>query len=1577
MLLRSSNTAHVSHTASYVSPFVVIIGGYSISTGQPVTSNTVEVYDPVAASVVFPSLSFGYVAPTTVVRAPTTNFLPATRSEHSAAVWDNAIFIYGGQNTAIMGDMWRYIIISPLVRMKTSSSTSLCLASGGGSSGVWDQVTAAVASSFPIARKGHATAVYATNASAMTALVFGGTLVNSYQDVNDAYFVTIKKTAGTTACQNAQPKVTWQRVVTAANNTAPSPRAYMSVTLNPPGGTFPSCMVVYGGIATATNIVNGELWTLCPKMAGPSLIPVEQQVYVWTLLAPVGTAPNPRYGHTAAPTYADRFLVVGGSFMFPNDYMGDAWEYNMVLQRWIQQSLLVTGTTAIPPRRFHSMTTTPQGVLVILGGIGRYALLDATSTQCPFASAQCAAGSIQMFCNATGQARALHPIHCHSTNAVDHVPAMCGRIFRRRGRRAMRFLSPGPGTYSLVGSSSCTSCPVGTYSSITAAPSLQSCTPCPAGTFSQATGASSFATCLSCSAGTFSSAPGAPSCAPCAAGSYSGSNASVCALCPIGTFSQSQASTCSNCSAGSFAPFTAMGACLACPLGMYSNATASKCTGCPLGTANNALSGAFTNCVACTAGTYADTLGLTTCKVCPDGTASSVARSSSVLNCSICPLGTYASGLVGKTACVGCPNGTFANRSGTAVCLTCPSNSFTSGSSATSATACRLCASGTQFNATTGQCTACPAGSYATNATTAGSPGCALCPYGAYTTSLTDAQNTQCLSCSAMQVSATMGATSCQSCAPGSYSSNQWSTCLPCSSPCPVGRNGGLCSNQGTCVYGGCVCNATYAGYACQTPLSTTTTAGVVFFATPNQTVLFDNVTTNVVTLQREGGANGTLRVVVSVAPPAPTTNNATTTSGGLPAAWSTTVTFATQQMTANVTLPVHAIATGSGGCASLALVLLDVAPGTVPSCVSATDAKSLLLLVQATAIATTTIQLVSSTASGYALSIAVSTTAASSTVTAALPVLVAPVNTYFYFDTNLDATIVPLVPAMIARLQGSYAAMSIAWQFLSNLNGNASTVFASDTTGLMTSLNAISTFPVASFNGAFLNTTFLPSLQWSPGALRTVVIFTTATSLASTTVVSSIKQACLQSNVVPYFVVPSTKLSVTSALVTSLGLGAAAGYTINSFVTLPWQMLQTPTPALVYIVSNPNSLVQSVVSTAAASLSITFRKATAVDPIQSTVVANVLGLGEVQLTLATFVPACASPLPQLTTWPLLNGWVAPFTTSADLASQWTLLSNASSSSSSLTALLTMAQGLAVVSTNNATVSYGQRVTVYLQPNLPIAVRAYVQLPLASNTTSSSIELIVGGRGNFVARSAVPMTLNPNVVDWQFVYATVVVPQTLTSLQIVLNTTTTMKVANLGVYPDPAFACRCDPGFYVQNGNCKRCPTGFACGGGVLTQCTGPTYTFGAFSACKPCLTGWTCSSGLATPCPKGTFTSDATTCQPCPPGYQCLQGLKSLCSAGSFATGSALECSLCLPGTFANTSGASVCFPCPAGFTSSYRRDHCIPCASGTISTQGAFPCANCPINSFATSGSPTCTSCPQGYMTFLPGSQECEKVS
>ncbi|ETW03305.1 hypothetical protein, variant [Aphanomyces invadans] len=1504
-----SNTPHVSHTSSILSSWIVIVGGYAISTGQPVTTNTVMLFDPAAipASVVIPTLSVGYTVPKLIP----TSVQPGSRAEHSSIVWDDAIVIYGGQNTDFMNDMWR-----------------LCVGSSG-SSGRWDEVTPSMGF-VPSARKGHSALVYATNSTTMVAMVFGGMLGTTYQDTNDLYFTIISKSAGSTACQTTRPIVLWQRVTTVTNSTGgrPSPRSYHTMVLNPSSSAsrFSNCAIVYGGQSTVDNTIMDDMWSLCPEPSTPSNTPVEQQTFVWTQLAPSGTKmPFPRFGHAAIVPIPNRFIIWGGSYRFPNDYLNDAWEYDLYLQRWIALALVVDGATPISPRRFHSATYTAQRQLILLGGLDRYSLKDSSAIQCTYTSSQCAAGSVAMFCNATDE------IVCQ--------PCPAG-YFAAEGARQCGVCPSG--TYSTDGSANCTDCPMGTYNVQSASPSLASCERCPIGTFSTSIRATSYATCQSCPAGSFSNVVGSTGCTPCAAGTFSSANASLCTACVAGTFSAAAASSCSNCAPGSYTPFPSMSSCLACPLGMYSNATAAQCTACPLGTASSRVMGSLADCVACAAGSYADSLGQSTCTLCPDGSASSVVGSSSRASCTLCPMGTFSKAI--KSTCTPCPRSTYAHQTGLAACFACPANTFTNGSTlATSMAACIPCPVGTQLHAASGTCTNCPPGTRR-NVNTSG---CVLCPPGSFTATEDDAQATQCTACSPMQASSSYGSSSCDGCTLGTYSSNQWSTCLACATPCPIGRNGLVCSNQGTCAYGGCTCNSNSYGFACGSivQLAATTTSGVIYFATSNNTILYDNVT-NSVTLQREGGCRGALSVVVSTGG-----GNATATNGGLSVGWTATVTFTDQQVTKTLTLPLHTV---TQGCASLRLVLSDPYPSQVSSNVSATDGANVVILVQATTVATTSVLQVVATTTGYNISIAVSSTAATSTSVTLPPLAMPSINTFLYFDTNVDLTVVPLVPAMLAALEAQFALKD--WRFAHNMNGTPA--FINDAAGLYTRLNAIASVAATPFHGEFLNATYLSSLPWAPGALRQVVVFTAATAIAASTSAASIRQECVQANAIPLFFTSTGAFPTMSALASNMGIGAIRSYTPSTFVTTLGQLLEAESPVGFYVVSNPYTLVQAASGTRQA-VTLSFRKATAMDPSPIFVVANALGLGVLQLTLFTSLSSCSPPPAAAPTWPVSTGWIAPYSLTTDLAAQWTLQTSPSTQTTLVAQSSPQGPGMTIQTSSKA--SYAQMVPVHLQPATPLIVRAYVK----GSVSTGSIELVLYA-SNGATRVALPLlTVNPSLPDWQFVYARVILNDTTMSLQLVVNTSTTLQVANLGMYPEPAFACQCGPGFFVHKGACQRCPSGFSCGGGVLSACTKQTYSFGAFATCKPCLPGWTCSGGLALPCPKGTYTTDATTCVPCPAGFKCFQGQKTSCAAGTFAPGNSSVCSLCLPGTYASSGGAKDCAVCPPGYTSNYRRDHCIPCAAGTTSTQGekGFRCKSCEKNTFALAGATTCTSCPKAH--------------
>ncbi|EQC41316.1 hypothetical protein SDRG_01291 [Saprolegnia diclina VS20] len=1525
------NTAHVFHTSSAIasSSALVVVGGYSISTGQPVITNTVQVYSPSSPqTAVYPTLSIASGGPKT----NTQQFLPGSRIEHSAIVWEDAIFIYAGTNTDIMGDLWRLCVVAPYT------------------SGIWDQVLNATTYT-PIARTGHSTTTLLVNATSSVHLVFGGTLAYSYAASNDTVFMVLTKPSPGLGCQSAVPSVTWQPVTLLPNTSSPLGRAYHSMTLNR-DETSRSCFVLYGGQSLFNNSIFNDVWTLCPTLLSTQAR-AEQQTYVWTQLEQLGTTPPPRFGHTAVASYTNRFVVVGGSFRFPSDYMSDGWEFNLALLRWLQLPLAYTNGSLLSPRRAHSTNyLNATKTLVILGGVGRYALVTGNSIQCAYTSAQCASGLVQVYCNATGQ------IVCQPCAAGSYAAS---------GDAACSTCPPG--TYAVEGASACTPCPLGTYSGLIAAPSLASCLSCPQGTYSSIPQATSAANCTQCPAGTFAAQAGSGACSPCSAGYYSVGNATQCSACPGGTFSAPQAPACTNCSAGTYAPSMAMDACLGCPRGMYSNASALSCTACPLGTFSAQTQASWAGCAACPMGSFGARTGLAKCSDCPDGTYSAVVGSASAVSCVKCPSGTFSNANTTKAAaCTPCGLGTYASATGAAGCTPCPLDTITLATAATTSTLCVSCPIGSQRSLASATCEACPPGTHRLSATA----GCILCPYGTYTSSLADAQNPQCIGCSPMTFSNNVGSTACTSCAPGTYALNQWAACLPCSPACPIGRNGGVCSYHGTCSYGGCSCSDGFSGVACQTlapGLPSTTAAnasGVLYFATPNWTLLFDNVSSNAVLLARDGGYLGTLSVVVALAG-----GNGSASNGGLPSMWATTVTFAPQQTSMSLSLPVAAISSGQG-CTSIALSLrnLNLNAGGASN-VSLTDSASLTLLVLATRVPTTALLQAPSTANGMNATVLVATTQSSSlSILLALPAP-AIVETYLYVDASFDQSYTPLLPALLAAVQQKYEAQGVDWHFASNLNAALST-FGYAASTLLSAVQAITVDATSPFNAApLLATNFLASIPWSPGARRTLLVMTNAPSInTATTTSSTLRTACVAANVVPLFLVPTAKQSIFNGLVQSFG--AVVGFNVSTFPASAWQALQTPCTPVASISSTPtNSLLQSAAWNTNA-VTLTFRRAVlGSDPAQMTSLVTVLGVAVLRISQLTFSPSCANSVAVAPSATTLAGWLPPVTTLASAQAIWT----AQSSASSLALLSAANQSLVLQSTAlDQNASYSASFPVQLERGTPVVLVGYVNTNIGgAMTAAASIELVVNQALRFPV--SLPVASSSSAFVWQFFALEVSLPQITSQLQLVVNASRALGVASLGLFVDGPYSCSCASGNYMRAGVCSRCPTGSACAGGIKQTCTQQTFSFGAASSCKPCYPGWTCSGGFATPCPLGTYTLDATSCVVCPAGSACRQGLRSTCGVGTFAPSGAPHCSRCLPGTFANVTGSSVCLACPPGQSSNYMRDHCLPCApGGYANAPGSYPCVACPANAFAPSGQSTCAACPSGTWTPSAGAQQCE---
>ncbi|EIN06662.1 hypothetical protein PUNSTDRAFT_72005 [Punctularia strigosozonata HHB-11173 SS5] len=139
-------------------------------------------------------------------------------------------------------------------------------------------------------------------------------------------------------------------------------------------------------------------------------------------------------------------------------------------------------------------------------------------------------------------------------------------------------------------------CSAGTYSPTGSSP----CSFCPQGTYTSKTGATS---CKAAQAGWFAAGPGATSQTICPSGYYSATSASAsCTICPAGTYCNGQGRTSPQ----------------SCQPGRYSASPGATqdCANCPKGTFNNVYGA--TSCCTCCAGWYTDQTGQTHCFNCPN-----------------------------------------------------------------------------------------------------------------------------------------------------------------------------------------------------------------------------------------------------------------------------------------------------------------------------------------------------------------------------------------------------------------------------------------------------------------------------------------------------------------------------------------------------------------------------------------------------------------------------------------------------------------------------------------------------------------------------------------------------------------------------------------------------------------------------------------------------------------------------------------------------------------------------------------------------------------------------------------------
>ena len=170
-------------------------------------------------------------------------------------------------------------------------------------------------------------------------------------------------------------------------------------------------------------------------------------------------------------------------------------------------------------------------------------------------------------------------------------------------------------------------CRRGTYFNVEAS----DCAPCPAGTFSNVSLPPWPISCSTCADGTVQPDLGGTSCQQCDEGKFATSQRAECSYCSAGESSDGQ--QCSTCEVGRYAPQPLTGGCIICPPGSHTN-----------------MKSGATECVACDAGSFSLFSGR---------------------NCSLCPPGTFSPS--GQTKCSECLPGYFAESAGTASCDPCPS----------------------------------------------------------------------------------------------------------------------------------------------------------------------------------------------------------------------------------------------------------------------------------------------------------------------------------------------------------------------------------------------------------------------------------------------------------------------------------------------------------------------------------------------------------------------------------------------------------------------------------------------------------------------------------------------------------------------------------------------------------------------------------------------------------------------------------------------------------------------------------------------------------------------------------------
>lgn len=302
-----------------------------------------------------------------------------------------------------------------------------------------------------------------------------------------------------------------------------------------------------------------------------------------------------------------------------------------------------------------------------------------------------------------------------------------------------------PGAY--LDNTSCSPCPLGSYSNIQGA---DFCIPCSVGQVNPNVGRS---TCIECRAGFIQPNIGGIACFACTVGRFQNLPGSTsCLDCPQNTFNAVfNATVCRNCDQGFV---SAPGSAFCTPAASASSSSGSA-VNCPIGTFVS-QSG---ECVSCPLGRFSSVVNAQLCPACDPGTFQSQPAKSS---CALCQPGSFQPN-AGFVQCFPCPVNTFSGNMGSAMCMNCTSG--------------LVAPSGSSF-CVAPSVVSCPAGNYFA------SPACAPCPLG--TANPLSGNATFCRTCIPGRYSDMQGAMNCAPCDAGTYTNIEGQTTC---AQCPPGTN--------------------------------------------------------------------------------------------------------------------------------------------------------------------------------------------------------------------------------------------------------------------------------------------------------------------------------------------------------------------------------------------------------------------------------------------------------------------------------------------------------------------------------------------------------------------------------------------------------------------------------------------------------------------------------------------------------------------------------------------------------------------------------------------------------------------